>query len=75
MRAGDSMPKQVKPRTKEILQHVKYKVGQVFRHKRYNYIAVITGWDVECSASEQWIARMRVNELPHGRDQSFYHVL
>ena len=75
MRAGDSMPKQVKTRTKEISQHVKYRVGQVFQHKRYHYIAVITGWDVECSASEQWIARMRVNELPNGREQSFYHVL
>jgi F-box protein 21 len=73
--AGDSMPKQVKHRNQEAAQHVRYKVGQVFRHRRYDYLAVIIGWDVECGATEHWMARMRVHELARGRNQSFYHVL
>ena len=75
MRAGDTMQKQIKRRTTEVSNHVRYKIGQVFQHKRYNYMAVITGWDVECGAGEPWMAQMRVHELAQGRHQSFYHVL
>ena len=75
IRAGDMMPKQVKVRTKDVAQHVKHKVGQVFRHRRYAYLAIITGWDVECSAGEHWMERMHVDQLSEGRQQSFYHVL
>ncbi|KAL8973276.1 MAG: hypothetical protein Q9183_000076, partial [Haloplaca sp. 2 TL-2023] len=75
MRAGDSMPKQAKPRNRDISQSVRFKVGQVFRHRRYGYQAVITGWDVECAQSEMWISQMGVDRLSRGRHQSFYHVL
>lgn len=75
MRAGETMQKQVKRRTTEVSHHVRYRIGHVFRHKRYRYTAVITGWDVECGAGETWIAQMRVHELEKGRHQSFYHVL
>jgi len=75
MRVGDSMPKQVKSRDHEVSQQVRYKIGQVFQHKRHRYYAVITGWDVECGETEVWMARMRVHELSRGRHQSFYHVL
>ena len=75
MRCSDSVPKQVKPRTREIAEHVRYKIGQVFRHKRYGYHGIIMGWDVECGADEQWMVAMRVDELARGRHQSFYHVL
>ena len=75
MRSVDVMQKEVKSRTKEISDRVHFRVGQVFRHKRYNYIAVITGWDIECVANEHWQARMRVHELQKGQHQSFYHVL
>lgn len=75
MRAGDLMAKQLKPRSKEVTEQVRYRVGQVFKHKRYSYLAVITGWDVECAAGEHWMAQMRVHELPRGKHQSFYHVL
>jgi F-box protein 21 len=30
--------------TKEIEERVPYKIGQVFRHRRYGYIGVINGW-------------------------------
>ena len=75
MRAGDSMPKQVKSRTPDVSKSVHFKVGQVFRHKRYNYQGVITGWDVECAAGENWMSQMGVDRLSRGRQQSFYHVL
>jgi F-box protein 21 len=49
VKAADQTPKQVRSRANPAAQeNVKYKVGQVFRHKRYNYQAVITGWDMEC---------------------------
>ncbi|KAL4801880.1 Hemimethylated DNA-binding protein YccV like-domain-containing protein [Aspergillus unguis] len=74
IRAVDEIPKQVKRRSS---QHsgVAYHVGQVFRHRRYDYTAIITGWDAECGAGEQWMRRMGVDHLQSGRHQSFYHVI
>lgn len=54
---------------------VKHKVGDVFHHRRYNYIGAITGWDHKCLSGEAWIQQMGVDRLPNGRDQPFYHVL
>jgi F-box protein 21 len=44
----------------------------VFRHKRYTYHAIITGWDTECKAEEDWVRQMEVDRLPRGRKQAFY---
>lgn len=46
---------------------LKYKVGDVLRHKRYQYRGVIVGWDPECQAGEEWIEQMRVDRLPGER--------
>ncbi|KAL8656220.1 MAG: hypothetical protein Q9226_002733, partial [Calogaya cf. arnoldii] len=75
IRAGDSMPKSVKRRDPEASQSVHFNVGQLFRHRRYHYQGVITGWDVECAAAESWISQMGVDRLSKGRHQSFYNVL
>ena len=75
MRDADTMPKPIHERTRKTIEEVRYHVGQVFEHKRYRYQAIITGWDMECTATEDWISRMRVAELARGRHQSFYHVL
>ena len=76
VRAADQSPKQLKPRnTRVARERVKYNVGQVFRHKRYNYIAVITGWDIECGMNSDWMAHNQVDALTKGRFQSFYHSL
>jgi F-box protein 21 len=56
-------------------ENVKFKVGQLFQHRRYSYEGVITGWDVSCDAGEDWIQNMSVDTLPKGRNQAFYHVL
>ncbi|KAJ6111594.1 hypothetical protein N7523_007655 [Penicillium sp. IBT 18751x] len=74
MRAVDEIPKQVHRRT-NMNKTIRYKVGQVFRHRRYHYWAIITGWDSECGAGEQWMRRMGIDRLQAGRHQSFYHVL
>ncbi|KAJ5594558.1 uncharacterized protein N7459_000766 [Penicillium hispanicum] len=74
MRAVDEIPKQVRRRFSEN-KNIRYRVGQVFRHRRYRYRAIITGWDSECGAGEQWMRRMGIDRLQAGRHQSFYHVL
>lgn len=76
VRAADQTQKQLKPRdTRDSREKVKNKVGQVFRHKRYNYTAVIIGWDMECGMNSDWIAHNQVDSLSKGRFQSFYHAL
>ena len=71
----DNAPKTVKTRGHGSLTNVRYRIGQVFQHKRFQYYAVIIGWDVECRASDQWMSQMRVHDLARGKQQSFYHVL
>lgn len=76
VRAADQTPKQVRLRnTRASQEGVKYKVGQVFRHKRYGYTAVITGWDIECGMDSDWMSINQVDSLARGRHQSFYHAL
>jgi F-box protein 21 len=76
VRAADQTPKQLRLRnTRASREGVKYKVGQVFRHRRYAYIAVITGWDIECGMDSDWMSINHVDSLAKGRHQSFYHAL
>ena len=75
MRSEDQKPKQPKHRLDGQQDNVRYKVGQLFKHKRYHYKAVVTGWDTKCEAGELWIAQMGVQNLPNGRHQAFYHVM
>lgn len=74
VRAADQTPKQVHLR-QPTNQNVVYKVGQVFRHKRYGYTAAIIGWDMECHMNSDWMAQNNVDLLSRGRFQSFYHAL
>lgn len=70
IRAGDSMGRE--RRTRDSAQEVKYHVGQVFIHRRYNYVGVIVEWDLE---SEDWNSRGEFAEMARGRYQRFYRVL
>ncbi|KAF2827582.1 YccV-like-domain-containing protein [Ophiobolus disseminans] len=74
MHQVDSMRKSVISRDEKSM-NVGFKVGQLFQHKRYSYEGVVTGWDINCDAGEEWIQNMDVDRLPSGRDQAFYHVL
>lgn len=75
IRTQDQTPKKVKRRSTDLENNVQYKVGQVFRHKRYHYQAIITGWDVKCEAEEDWKATMGISTLRRGEHQGFYNVL
>ena len=75
MRTVDGLPKQPQWRPTSEDDGVLYRVGQMFRHRRYNYRAVITGWDPECGAPEQWKRRMGIDQLRAKSHQSFYHAL
>ncbi|KAF8424105.1 hypothetical protein EV426DRAFT_103045 [Tirmania nivea] len=52
----------------------RYHIGTLFRHRRYHYEAVITGWTRSCSTNENWIRSMDVDRLKRGRHQPFYNV-
>jgi len=76
LRESDSEPRRPKYRSMDPSNRtVKYEVGQVFRHRRRGYLAVIYGWDPYCRMQEQWIMLNRVDRLPNGRHQPFYNVL
>ena len=44
------------------------------KHRRYEYMCVITGWDSQCEASLEWMNEMGVEELSGGSHQPFYNV-
>lgn len=70
IRAGDSMGRE--RRTRDSSKEVKYHVGQVFIHRRYKYLGIIVGWDLE---GEDWNSRGDFAEMARGRYHRFYRVL
>ena len=61
--------------TQQMDREVKFDLGQCVTHARFKYRGVIVGWDSECKQSEEWCATMKIDDLPLGRKQPFYHVL
>ncbi|GBG65262.1 hypothetical protein CBR_g50304 [Chara braunii] len=55
--------------------HTAYRVGDVVFHRRHGYRGVVYGHDPECSAPEDWQEAMKIDMLPEGRQQPFYHIL
>lgn len=49
-----------------------FKLGQLVRHKRYDYRGVIVDLDRECKADSVWYYR---NQTQPRRDQPWYHIL
>jgi F-box protein 21 len=64
-------PPKLRTRTTE----VKFAVGMIMRHKKYNYRCIIYGWDTKCVASRDWVLQMGVKNLRNGEQQPFYNVL
>lgn len=56
-------------------ENIAYAVGMIMRHRLFNYICVVYGWDPLCAASEDWIRQMGVENLPMKSQQPFYNVL
>ena len=40
---------------------VRYNIGQVCRHKKYNYVCVVHGWDMKCMASKVRLDDLELN--------------
>lgn len=55
----------------QIVDTVKYKIGQVFRHKKYGYKGIIYGFDETCQRDEEWMRQMGVRNP----DMPFYYAL
>ncbi|KHJ34278.1 putative f-box domain-containing protein [Erysiphe necator] len=74
LRNADQTPKMIRLRRPPANQNVRYKIGQVFRHKRYYYTGVIIGWDLE-GENFDWAFTNDARSLLFGMYQSFYNVL
>ncbi|XP_042238036.1 uncharacterized protein LOC121876733 isoform X2 [Homarus americanus] len=61
-------PRNVRP------EGMKWRIGQVVRHKIWGYKAVIFGWDPKTKAPEEWIQKMH-RENTHWREQPNYALL
>ncbi|CAG5122883.1 unnamed protein product [Candidula unifasciata] len=72
MKDKEVSPRPPKHRRENV--QVMFAVGMVMKHKKYNYLCVIRGWDETCQASEQWIKQMNVDKCERGRMQPFYNV-
>ncbi|XP_013408133.1 uncharacterized protein LOC106175746 [Lingula anatina] len=56
-------------------ENVKYRVGQVIRHKIHGYRGVIVGWDPKAKAPESWLQQMHPKDKKHWRDMPNYAIL
>jgi hemimethylated DNA binding protein len=67
--AGSPEPRSPRP------PEVRFRIGQVIKHKRWGYRGVIIGWDSEARAPEQWLRQMHPPDKPHWRKQPNYSIL
>lgn len=54
---------------------VKFRVGQVVKHKLFGYRGVIVGWDETAQAPDFWIEQMHGKNKPEWKSQPNYSVL
>jgi len=61
------------PESRTNRKNIKFKVGQVIKHKKFGYRGVIIGWDSQARAPDYWL---QVNHFdPSWRYQPNYSVL
>ncbi len=73
LRRLDAIPREVRARTSRQTP-IKFRVGQVFHHKRYSFLGVIVGWEVALKAPAG-NADGNVVTQSAGQQLCFYHVL
>ncbi|KAM8960760.1 F-box only protein 21 [Pelodytes ibericus] len=56
-------------------REVRYSIGLIMRHKRYDSSAVIFGWDPVYMMPPDWIESMDIDDLANGANQPFYSML
>ncbi|XP_041044061.1 si:dkey-261l7.2 [Carcharodon carcharias] len=54
---------------------VKYRVGQVFRHKQDGYYGAIVGWDEKAKAPEEWLDQIYPSNMQNLKNTPHYKVL
>ncbi|XP_005090883.1 clp protease adapter protein ClpF, chloroplastic [Aplysia californica] len=54
---------------------VKFRVGQVVKHKIWGYRGVIIGWDAKAHAPEEWLNKMHPPDKTRWRDMPNYSIL
>lgn len=74
IRTADSTPRQKRYRSKlKSITRVRYRIGQVFRHKRYEYYGIIIGWSVDgITETQGWDDDGR---LTNRTQQAFYRCM
>ncbi|KAJ8132593.1 hypothetical protein O1611_g1034 [Lasiodiplodia mahajangana] len=56
--------------------HVKYRVGQVFKHKRYDYHGIILGWTTEGAGGiTNWDQSSPLRDQWHGYSEPYYRCM
>jgi len=53
--------------------HVRYNIGQIFRHKKHGYRGVIVAWFPSCPLDDQWVAQW--GPFENGTEQPFYQTM
>lgn len=56
-----------------MIQHAKFSIGQIIRHKLFDYRGVIFEVDPEFLLTDEWYEQMARSRPP--RDKPWYHVL
>lgn len=54
---------------------IRHRVGQIFRHRKFNYWGVIVGYDEICQQSSTWKQKNGVKKLRRGAEQPFYRTV
>lgn len=54
--------------TQEICERVKYRVGQVFRHRRFGFVGIINGWTLSSPQEMRWTMGVQM-QMPRQADQ------
>ncbi|RWA12555.1 hypothetical protein EKO27_g2568 [Xylaria grammica] len=56
--------------------HVKFRVGQVFKHKRYDYHGIILGWTTEGAGGiANWDQNSSLRDSWHGYSEPYYRCM
>lgn len=55
--------------------NIKYRIGQVVKHKTWGYRGVIIGWDPVAKAPDNWLREMHPADKHHWRTMPNYAIL
>ncbi|GBP30705.1 F-box only protein 21 [Eumeta japonica] len=70
---ADKSCRKIQPKART--SSLKFAVGMICYHLKYDYICIVRDWDPVCAASAGWQQRMAINGLEYGSDQPFYTVI